>query len=471
MRSRPLRVNLILWFTFIFSLVSIISGYATYHVLEKIVRGELDSRLISTATLESAAFKEGDVLDIETINRRPDQYPRFIRQFAQIIDSSGSISSEFGLAEGTSPLITSAELDAVLRGTVLTTDALVDGTPVRLAAVSSDRAGKRYAIVLGSRTDSEQSTMSRMAAIILVMDLAAVVASIAGGYLVVGKALKPLDHISHRARQIGAGELNQRLDQFDSSSEMIHLTEVLNEMFDRLQRMFESQKQFVQDASHELRSPLAALRCRLEIALRQRRSQADYEAVIEESVADTARLSALAEDLFLLAQADSDNLNIQLMEVSLSEICRAVHQQLAALAQRGRVEFTISAEPGCLVYGDEARLHQAMRNIAENALKYTPKGGRVTISVRQEGDSIIAEVEDTGIGIPAEDRANIFRRFYRLDQSRARGDGGTGLGLAICEQIIRAHRGRIEVGSSPSGGARFTVYLASANALLDAASQ
>ncbi|HKP84967.1 MAG TPA: ATP-binding protein [Blastocatellia bacterium] len=325
--------------------------------------------------------------------------------------------------------------------------------------------GEMYSALVS--VDAAQRTMTRVAIILLIVDVLAIVASIAGGYLIIGKALKPVDHITERAHHIGEGNLRQRLEYIDSSSEMIRLTTVLNQMLEKLERLFNSQKQFIQDASHETRSPLAALMCRLEVALRQQRSAEEYRQVIEGSLADATRLTALANDLFLLARADSDNLTMELREVSLSEVAAAVHDQLMPMAEARGVEFTFDAEPDCLVYADRARIDQALRNLAENALKYTPRGGRVNVRVKHDGESIRVDIVDTGIGIPSEEHANIFRRFYRVDHARSRTDGGTGLGLAICDQIIRAHQGRIEVESAQGRGARFTVHLAASAALLD----
>jgi signal transduction histidine kinase len=253
----------------------------------------------------------------------------------------------------------------------------------------------------------------------------------------------------------------------DSSAEMVHLTSVLNEMFDKLQRLFESQKQFVQDAAHEIRSPLAALRCRLEVVLRQRRDADHYKQVIEGALDDATRLTGLADDLFLLARVDSDNFTMDFREVLLSEVVSAVYSQLMPVAEANHLKFTLAIVSDCLVYADRHRLQQAFRNIAENSLKYTPSGGMVRLEVDREGVDARVTIVDTGIGIPAEDHAAIFRRFYRVDRARSRSDGGTGLGLAICDQIIRAHQGRIEVQSEPGHGSRFIVYLASATSLVD----
>ncbi|MFP5263113.1 MAG: sensor histidine kinase [Blastocatellia bacterium] len=469
MKSRSLRLNLIIWFTFVFTLILFLSDYVTYNAIQKILLSELDSSLALTAALESASIREENALDLQTISDRADQYPRFAHQFVQVLDGDGHVVNQSGVLGSAGPLIDRSQVAAVLGGDVVAADGRLDGRGVRLAAVRAERNGLPLAVVAGALSDSGRGTASRIALILLVIDLLVVAASIMGGYLIIGKALKPLDHIAERAHHIGQGNLRQRLEYMDSSSEMVRLTSVLNEMLDKLQRLFESQEQFVQDASHEIRSPLAALRCRLEVALRQSRPPEEYRQVIEGSLEDASRLSALADDLLLLARADSNNLSMEFREVSLAEVLSGVQAQLMPLAESHALYFTLDAGPNSMVYADRKRIAQAFRNLAENALKYTPRGGRVAIRVSLEGEYVRADIEDTGIGIPEDEQANIFRRFYRIDHARSRSDGGTGLGLAICDQIIRAHGGRIEIDSAPGRGSRFSVYLASATALLEKA--
>src|ERR1044072_1460543 len=471
MKPKSLRVNLILWFTFVFSLVLFVSDYVTYNALRAVMLTELASCLISMATLESAEFKEDNSLDLETISRRADQYPRFAHQFVQVLDAEGRVLGQSGLPATSSAVINQSQISAALSGAVVKAELLLDDKPVRLAAVSGDRDGAPFAVVIGVATDSVRRTMSQVGLIILGIDILAIIASIAGGYLIIGNALKPVDHITERAHLIGEGNLRERLQYIDSSSEMGRVTtvvhEMLNKMLDKLQQLFDSQKQFIQDASHETRSPIAALRCRLEVALRQPRSAAEYKQVIEGSLQDATRLTVLADDLFLLARADSNNLSMELREVSLSEAAAGVYEQFMPVAEARGIEFTLDAESDCVVYADRARINQALRNLVENALKYTPKDGRVSVSVKHDGEFIRVDVVDTGIGIPVEEQAKIFRRFYRVDHARSRSDGGTGLGVPICDQIIRAHQGEVEVESALGHGARFTMRLAAATSLLD----
>jgi heavy metal sensor kinase len=434
-------------------------------VLRQVVIAELDTSLLSIADQHQAILKEGGPLNL-SIDR---QHKLLIPHFVQLIDRSGRVIDEYGLDEGTAPMLSPDQLRSVVDGGVLSGDSTTGGLTSRISAVRGERGGQPVAVVIGTATDTLNKISGRIAVILLVIDLVAIAAAILGGYSIVGNALRPIDHITDRARQIGAGDLRRRLEYMDSSAEMVHLTSVLNEMFDKLQRLFESQKQFVQDAAHEIRSPLAALRCRLEVALRQPRPAEAYTQVIEDALHDATRLSSLADDLLLLARADSDNLGIDFREVSLSQVVSSVYNQLLPLAEAKLIDFELKLKSDCFVYGDKERLQQAFRNLAENALKYTPASGSVAMTVELEADDACVTVEDTGIGIPAEEQKDIFRRFYRVDRARSRKDGGTGLGLAICEQIIRAHKGNIELQSEPGRGSKFTVHLASASSLIEAA--
>jgi heavy metal sensor kinase len=463
MARRSLRLNLILWFTAIFAVILALSDYVTYRVLRDVLVAELDTSLTSIASEQRARLVAGSPIDPAADYAEK----RFAPHFIQLLDATGTIVDQYGLGEETRAAISKAELVEVMNGAVLSTDSSLPDSTSRVAAVRGERNGEPVIVVAGTRGNALSGATTRIAINLLIIDVIAVAASIAGGSLIIGKALRPVDHITHRARQIGAGDLRRRLEHMDSSSEMVHLTSVLNEMLDKLQKLFESQKQFVQDAAHEIRSPLAALRCRLEVALRQRRSAEDYKQVIDGAIEDTTRLSTLTEDLFLLARADSNNLVMDFREVLLSEVVGAVHAQLLPLAESKRIEFELSLDTDCLVYADRDRLHQAFRNIAENALKYTTAGGNVRMSACCKGDEALVIVEDTGIGIEPDDQPKIFRRFYRVDPARSRSDGGTGLGLAICDQIVRAHQGRIEVESEPGRGSRFTVVLASASSLAE----
>jgi heavy metal sensor kinase len=467
MRPRSLRVKLTFWLTLVFAGIVFLSDYVTYQELKRVLRSELDSNLLAMASIESSGFADSSGLDPSAMGRPALSYRRYIPEFVQIVDASGKVMSQSGLDGSNDSLLSPEDLSKVIAGATIRTDGVLQGHLVRLDAIGQGAGTKGFAVIVGAHTESLLETNRWILFILSVVDLAAIAASVALGYFIVGKALKPIDHIVERAREIGAGGLHQRLERIDSSLEMERLAAVLNQMFDRLQRLFESQRRFIQDASHEIRSPLAAIRCRLEVALRQSRSADEYCHVLEGCLQDVVRITGLAEDLFLLARADSDNLAMEFREVSISKELTEVFEQLTALAETRQIHFRLQADSDCRIYADSLWIQRAFRNIIENALKYTPKDGLVTVTAIPDGDSIRVEIEDTGVGIPAEEQPNIFRRFYRVDHSRSRGEGGTGLGLAICDKIIQAHHGRIEMQSAAGKGTRFTVFLESAEALLD----
>lgn len=469
MKPRSIRFKLTLWFILIFTSIILVSDYFTYRSLQRITLKEMDADILSMATLESVAFKEDMTLDLDLMNRQTQQYPLFLRQVGQVIDATGKVVLQFGIKGSDEPVLTPSQITEALAGQPISTDGMIDDKAVRLGAVSIERQSGQYVIVIGTNTEKLRFYTDRMAWSMLGMDFLTVILTVAGGYFITGKVLKSVEHIANRAHEIGTGNLKQRLQQIDSSAEMTHLTNVLNEMLSKLENLFEGQKQFLQDVSHEIRSPLAALQVRLEVALRQPRTVEEYRQVLQVSLQDTLRLSNLANDLLLLAQADQSGLSLELQEVSITKIISEVYENLQPLAQARQIRLLTDYQSSvpCSSYGDRRRLYQVFRNLVENALHYTPAGGLVTLTVKADGEEILVIVEDTGVGIPVEEQAKIFDRFYRVDRARSRSEGGTGLGLAICEQIIREHQGKIEVVSSPGNGARFTVHLSSAAALTE----
>lgn len=226
-----------------------------------------------------------------------------------------------------------------------------------------------------------------------------------------------------------------------------------------IRRSFESQQQFVSDASHELRTPLAIARLQLEILTEQ--TDDTIEAHMEQVVAvgeQVDRMTALVGDLLTLARADEGRDNLAVQALDLRDLSGEVVHDMQALAELRGVALNDALQPA-EARGDRARLRQLLVILIDNALKYTPSGGSVTVSCRQDGHQVELAVSDTGPGIAPADQRRIFERFYRADSARGRATGGTGLGLAIAAWIARAHRGRIAVQSEPGKGATFRVRL------------
>jgi two-component system, OmpR family, sensor kinase len=301
--------------------------------------------------------------------------------------------------------------------------------------------------------------IERLVRVMLGVGVVAVALSFVIGSLIAGQALQPIDAISQAAKQITTSDdLSKRIEYSGPRDELGELTETFNTTLERLERLFNAQKRFVADVSHELRTPLTTIQGNLELIQRFGNDPVLAEAAYSES----KRMSRLVEDLLMLAQADSGRLPLRETVVDLGSLAVEVYNQAKVLAKE--VEIRLGVIEPVRVLGDVDRLKQLMLNLVTNAIKYTPSGGQVTISVMYEEGYAFLRVSDTGMGIPHEDLPHIFDRFYRVDRARARKAGGAGLGLAICRWIAEAHHGRIWAESKIGEGSTFNVQLPSLDA-------
>jgi len=288
-----------------------------------------------------------------------------------------------------------------------------------------------------------------------------VVLSAVGGWLLARRALRPVDRMSQSALRISAEDLSRRLERRGAEDEIDRLADTLNAMLARLQAAFGVMQRFTADAAHELRTPLTALRGGIEIALRAERSPDEYRRVLTSSIEEVDQLIRLAEDLLLLSRS-TVGLTATRQPVDVEPLCLEALELGVRLAKGKNVTVSMGATAPAVVSGDASALRRALLNLVDNAVKYTPSGGSVTISLEKARDGVALVVEDTGIGIDPADARRIFEPFVRLDEGRSRDTGGSGLGLAIARSVVVAHGGTLEVDSRPGGGSRFTIRLAAA---------
>lgn len=267
--------------------------------------------------------------------------------------------------------------------------------------------------------------------------------------------LRPLEEITQVAEQITSAEdLSRRIPDEGRDDEIGRLTRAINRLMQRLENLFRSQQRLLADVSHELRTPLTAIRGNLDL-LRMMGS-ADRES-LDAIETEVKRMTRLVEDLLTLARADGGGLTILQEAVDLDTVFLDVYRQITMLKRPVRLE--IGAIDQACVLGDADRLKQLMLILLDNATKYTPTGGTVTMELAIDDTHAILAVNDTGIGIARQDLRHIFERFYRVDKARTRGTGGSGLGLSIAQSIVTAHGGTIEVDSELGHGTKFTVRL------------
>lgn len=282
-----------------------------------------------------------------------------------------------------------------------------------------------------------------------------------GGYFLGQKSLSPIASMNLQTQHITAENLSSRLAVPNPRDELGRLATTINELLRRLETSFNEQQRFLADASHELRTPLAVLRGETEVSLSKRRTVEEYQESLALIRDEAERLSRIVEDLFILArQPISGPANLMIRPLSLNEVvsdCVRAAQVLAgAKGLRLKVDLGYSAVS---LSGDEELLKRMLLNLLDNAVKYTPSGGEIFITLAQLNGNAQIIVRDTGIGIPQADQSRVFDRFYRVDKARSRALGGAGLGLSIVRSIVEAHGGKVQIDSLPGRGSQFTVEL------------
>jgi len=281
----------------------------------------------------------------------------------------------------------------------------------------------------------------------------------AAGYLVAARALRPVDAMARRASQITAEHLDERLTIDNPGDELGQLGTAFNETLARLERSFGQLRRFTADASHELRTPLTAIQSVGEVSLRKPGDTTYYRDIIGSMLEETHRLTQLVDSLLVMSRADAGRVQLHPTEVNLLALASELAGLLEVLAEEKQQTIETEGEGSLNLMADRTLLRQALVNLIDNALKYSPSGGRICIRVADQGSSAVIEVQDSGPGIPLEHRDRIFERFYRVDQARTRLAGGTGLGLSIAQWAVSVHGGTIEVHCPPGSGSIFRIRL------------
>jgi signal transduction histidine kinase len=320
---------------------------------------------------------------------------------------------------------------------------------------------ERKAVVGISRSEAAVSWLEILGGALIILPVIMLLA-VGGAYFLAGQVLAPVDRIRREVEAITDGtSLHRRVAIEHADDEMARLTATLNEMIGRLQTSFSGLRRFTADASHELKTPLAVLRANIERAMDSRPRSNEQAVALEEALQETARMAALVDSLLTLARADEGRFEIHREPVDLRELANEVFETALILGEPGEMTVTMPNVEAVTVMGDRLRLRQLFMNLVENAIKYTPKGGKVELSLITDDGKARFAVADSGIGISAADLPHIFERFWRADRVRSRLSerGGNGLGLAICQWIAQAHGGHLHVHSRLHRGSTFTAEL------------
>ncbi|HWW03099.1 MAG TPA: ATP-binding protein [Candidatus Acidoferrum sp.] len=466
MNTRSLKFQLIGWYAVVLVAGFGLLGVATYLALQSSLAASLKENLLRRARQISQLLREesqgGNEARVgKEIQARyaPDLNERFVRitraDGALLYLSSAPKSQSFDPATLPPPIVSDqAETSRVAP--------LVGGRKMLLAAHALKLpGGASYLIETGAPMDEVQADLRNWLRFLLAMLPVVAAIALGGGYVLVKRALLPVDQIAASAQRISSHNLSERLPVAKTGDEMERLSVALNHMIERLDAAFQHSRRFVADASHELRTPLTVLQGELESLVQEPRLTPECRDRLGSALEEVGRLANIVEGLFAISRLDAGEAATEWVPFDLAQLAAATADQMALLAEDKKIRVTCTASMGAWVEGDRARLKQVVVNLLDNAIKYTPENGAVGLTVKTEDSKVVLEVEDNGIGIPPEALPRVFERFFRVDPARSREQGGAGLGLSIVKSICAAHRGRVEASSRPGQGTRFRVELPS----------
>ncbi len=332
------------------------------------------------------------------------------------------------------------------------------GRPLRLLAIRVVPQESGLVLQGGIYTRRLESRLARLRVFLAISIVTVIGLATLGGRILVVRSLEPIDRAATELEHVRSGNLSYRLPIEPTGDEVERLRRAINHMLDRLESAFKRVEGFTADAAHELRTPLAATKCRIDVALERSRSEEEYRHAMTDVMADVNGLVRLVGDLLLLARMDATDDMLHSETVALCELTDDLREVFTLSAEEKGLALTMTCDPDCQVQGDRALLRRLLANLLDNALRCTPTG-RVSLTVQRDGPECVIAVEDTGIGIAPEAQNRVFERFFRADPARTRESGGVGLGLSICHSIVQRHKGRIRVTSAPGKGSRFEVVL------------
>jgi two-component system OmpR family sensor kinase len=435
------------------------------------LRGFLD-RELNASLLNVASIQASSVTDSPTgamrfhewdLTPREAAQVRELNRYAQVWSASGQSLLRTQYITGDLPLDGDA-LAAAADGELVLAEQRFQGLPIRSLYYPLERMGAahaRHVLQVAAPLTGRNHMLRQLAILLAGITLMTGAASFLGGWWLARRVVRPVHEIIDQAESVRAGTLGRRIRADAETQEYERLITVLNTMLARLESSFEVQRRFTADASHELRSPLTALRGELELALRRERDPAEYRRVIASGLQEVERLTVLVQDLLVLARSDAGMMQPRLQSTDVAERTHAVLGRIAAAARNSRVDLRLEKRGETVLLADPALLEQLVWNLVDNAIRFSAPGSGITVSVIGTPDGVRITVSDSGPGIPSAERERIFERFHRGDEARtASGEaGGTGLGLSIVRAVVEAHGGSISVDDAPGGGARFGVLL------------
>jgi len=442
--------------------ILVITGVVLHVLLHSYLNNQVDDELrVYSARVHGTLHPDEipEPLDYNVIHSKLPAVNEFASPgtYIQLIDEDGNVVVKSdNLGEQELPVKPSLIQEGFNGNVTIETVAAADNARVRIMVSPLYLNDQTLLLEVAQSLKHVDSIMSQLRWAILISVLLALALAVISGGVIVRRALAPVKRVTRTAQTIEASsDLGRRVSYKGPADEIGQLADTFDHMIEHLDSVLESQKHFVADASHELRGPLTVFKGNLDL-LKRNLSEEDRQESLRDMWIEAERMTKIVDDLLLLAEIESGH-ERQQETVSLKEILEEGLNRGQQLA--GNRKITIGREEDLTVKGDTHRLRQLLVNLVDNAIRYTPEGGDITLSLFQDGDCACLEVSDTGIGIEPEHLEHIFDRFYRTDKARSRAKGGIGIGLAIVKRIAEQHGGTVTVTSEPGKGTTFTVTL------------
>ena len=461
-RPTTLRGRLTLWYTGVLTAMLVLLAGTSVFLLDHGLRKNVDDSLNSVARAIAESVRRPSFLppDIED-SLQSMLGPELAERFFQLLDPLGRPDPRLVPSRRSRlPLSAEALRNAERGQPTLETVGLRPGSEnlFRLLTLPVVRNGAIVNIVqVAMSLKNVEATQSSFLLTLLLLAPVALAGSALGGWFLARRVLTPVDAMVDAARRIEAEDLTKRIPALSSDDELGRLAAVLNDMLARLEGSFGAVRRFSADAAHELRTPLTILKGEIEVALRSSQAPAEIRQTLASCLEEVERMNSLVEDLLLMARMEGNALSARPRPVNLAEVVEDAAPALSELAVRAGNTLTVAAAPPLWIEGYDSLLFRLVFNLAENAIKYTPAGGKIEVALQQQNGSAILAVKDNGPGIGAEAQEHIFDRFYRGDPARE--GSGTGLGLALVRSIVQLHKGQIRLSSVVGEGSCFRVTL------------
>jgi heavy metal sensor kinase len=462
-KPRGLRFKLTLLYTAIFSVLLGAFFLFAYYLLSRQLEATATDELLERATGLKGYLrfeKDAPALVFDSDDAEVSFFVRTATRFFQIYDlSTGEVIEQSPDARFLGLELSLNELSSIREFPVLT-DVQTDEGKLRFFndRVVND-SGRAYLIQVGISLEPAQQALRHFVDLSLVLLPFGILVAAASGWVIAARTLSPIKGITKAAQEIEVSDLSRRLPVAGSGDEVDQLALTFNDAFARLEKSVAEMRQFTASIAHELRTPLASLRGAAEFALLHSQSLEECKNTMADQIEEIDKLNFMIRQLLTLARGESGEIRMQRERFNAATMLTELVETFSLVASGKSVALELDVPADLAVMADRTWLERAIFNLIDNAIKFTPAGGRVNVSGRTENGSVVLEVIDTGPGISSEALPHIFERFYRADESRSKEIDGVGLGLSLVKWIVEQHQGRVVVQSQPAQGSRFSIIL------------